>query len=168
MNRLETLLSVYAAAFQRFEQACIQVITQTGPTTAFGAGVDLLGRIANLTRLGLSDNDFLRNIRAQIASFHASGHREELISIVLVMLYDVVGTTVYAHREGTATAVVEVTNVAVPDATTAGYLFTFLLDAVSDGVRLVLRYSLQPPANTFTLDVGPGLDQGYLSGAYST
>ena len=168
MNRLENLLAIYASAMQRFENACIQVITQTGPSTAFGAGVDLLGRIAGLVRLGLTDAQFLRNIRAQISAYHASGHREELNNIVLIMLYDLVGASAYTHREGSATAVVEVTNVAVPDTTTAGYLFTFLSDAAADGVRLVLRYSLSPPASTFTLDEGPGLDQGCLSGAYST
>ena len=168
MNRLETLLSIYAGAMQRFENAAIQVITQTGPSTAFGAGVDLLGRIAGLVRLGLSDNDFLRNIRAQIAAYHASGKREELNNIVLIMLYDVLGATAYTHREGTATAVVEVANVATPSQTTATYLFTFLSDAVANGVRLVLRYSLSPPSSTFTLDSGPGLDQGFLSGAIST
>lgn len=168
MNRLETLLSVYSGAMQRFENAAIQVLTQTGPSTAFGAGVDLLGRIAGLVRLGLSDNDFLRNIRAQIAAYHASGKREELNNIVLIMLYDVIGAGAYVHREGTATAIVEVTNVATPSVSTAQYLFTFLSDAVANGVALQLRYSLLPPVSTFTFDTGPGWDNGALSGAYST
>lgn len=168
MNRLENLLSIWMGPLQRFENACIQLISQTGPSTAFGAGVDLLGRIANITRQSLGDTDYLRNIRAQIAAYHSSGKREDLINVAKVMLFDVQGAYVKVYNEGTATAIVQVLNVVMPSQTTANFLSQFLQQAVAAGVRLVLRYSLSLPANTFTLDVGPGLDQGRLAGAISS
>jgi hypothetical protein len=162
-NKIEQLIAVYMAPMQRLENTCIDMLTKRSVDTAEGVQLDVLGRIVGQSRLGLSDTDYRRYIRARIATNRSTGKQEELINIARLILNDSTIPLVI-HREGTATVIVDLTGAQLT-VSLANTLITFLRLAVAAGVRLILRYTLSPTADTFRLDSGPGLDVGYLAGA---
>jgi Protein of unknown function (DUF2612) len=163
MNKFQTLMSILLAPFQDVENALIQLLNQRGVDTAVGAQLDVLGRVVGQLRGGLDDDTYRRYIRARVAANRSDGKREDVVRVCQLVLVDLTAAEIKVHREGTATLVVFIDGVAITGEI-ATALITFLEAAVSNGVRIILRYSISPPASVFRLDSGPGLDVGHLAG----
>lgn len=151
MNRLETLMTVLAAPFQRFENACIQMLTQRTVDTAVGVQLDLLGKIVGQGRQGLSDDVYRRYIRARVLTNRATGKREELISIAKLILGSPVGAIVVVRDQSIATVFVRIDGVTV-DAATEAALILFLGDAVGQGIRIEVQSSEVLDSGAFMYD----------------
>jgi hypothetical protein len=149
------------APLQRFENACIQLLTQRGVDVAVGAQLDVLGRIVGQPRSGLMDDVYRRYIRARIATNRATGKREELINIANLILNNTATGVVLIHTEAGATLILE-TRIPV-DLDTMAVLVNMLGSAVAVGVRIIVSTSQQDISNTFRFDVGPGFDVGHLN-----
>lgn len=165
MNRLETLLSLLMAPFQRFENAAIQLLTERGVDVAFGAQLDVLGKIVGQARGGLADDVYRRYIRARIAANRSTGKREELIRITRLVLGDNLGKVI-VRAQGDAGFILEIQDRATDDAT-GNALMALLQSAVSDGVRIVVQWNRNLLAQTFRFDAGPGFDVGHLDAGVS-
>jgi hypothetical protein len=155
MNRLETLLTILMAPLQRFENACIQLLTQRTVTTAVGAQLDVLGEIVGQLRQGQTDDEYRRYINARIAVNRATGKREELISIASLIINDP-SATILVQDQAIATVFIQIGGVAV-DAPTMAALESLLGDAVAIGVRLEVQSSSVPSTATFCFATGTGL-----------
>lgn len=158
MNRLETLMTVLMAPFQRFENACFQLLTQRTVDTAVGVQLDVLGKIVGQGRAGLADDVYRRYIRARILTNRATGKREELITIAKLILNDDTATIVLLDQPP-ATVFVRIDNITV-DAATEAALTLFLGAAISNGVRILVQSSEVLDASTFQYGVG-GTGIGY-------
>ena len=157
----ESLLTVLLTPVQRFEDAMWQVLTERGIDNAVGEQLATLGRIVGQPNTGLADADYRRYVRARIAVNKSSGRPEDLIAVAQAVLGS--DSQVIVQRSGTATVIVELTEII--DAATATAMGTLLQATVDAGVRLIFIYTLSEPDDTFTLDVGPGLDVGHLAGS---
>ena len=164
MNRLETLFTVLLKPFQRFENACIQLLTQRGVDVAAGVQLDVLGKIVGQARLGNTDDVYRRYIRARIATNRSTGRREEIINIAHLIV-NLPGLVVRVHTIGNASAIVQLDGVAIDQATADVARDMICRAAAANGVRLVLEYALVPPASVFRYDSGPGFDVGHYAGA---
>jgi hypothetical protein len=122
--------------------------------------LDNIGLIIGQPRGGLTDDVYRSYLRARVATNRSTGVTEDIITITKLIINDP-NATYNVVNNGTATVVARVGGIAVTDAT-GDVVFTFLKDAVSAGVRVVVQWANSVPANVFRLDSGPGLDQGHL------
>ena len=157
------LLTVFAQRYQNLEVAFWDLLTQRGIYTAFGAQLDVIGRIVGFARGALSDATYQLYLAAQITANHSDGLGEDLIKIARLIVNNA-AATIYVTNEGAATTRVRVGGIALPDAT-ATVVATMLDEARAGGVRLLTQYAVSAPANVFAFDSGPGLDVGHLANA---
>ena len=158
---IAALITTLAAPTQPIENALWQLLTQRALSTGIGAQLDAIGALVGQPRNGLADSDYARYIGARIAVNDSDGRVEDLITIARGVLNNV-AAVIRVQPEGTATVVVRIQAIAV--VLTLGTILSGLLDAgVAGGVRLLLEASASVPANTFTLDSGPGWDTGHLA-----
>jgi hypothetical protein len=153
-NRLETLLTILMAPIQRFENACIQLLTQRTLTTAVGAQLDVLGAIVGQARQGQIDSVYSQYIAARILVNRATGKRQDLIGIASAILNNP-SAVVTVISQAIATVFVRIDDVIV-DAGTTGALVELLGDAVPLGVRLELQTS--PVDDSLCFEYGTGGD----------
>jgi len=146
------------------EQSIARTYAQRSANIATGQSLTILGKLVGRARTTTIDDDFRRYVRAQIAVNNSQGTFENILSIALLVLGTTYTGTYTLHNEGTATARLTVLASAVTD-TAASILNTLEQAAVAVGVRLVIEYSPLSPATVFTLDAGPGLDNGFLATA---
>lgn len=161
MTKVQNLIAVLAGPAQDIENALQQLLLNRAVDTAEGVQLDQLGVLVGQPRGGLSDDDYRRYLRARIATNRSGGVTEDLIRVASLIVNNV-SAVYHVERSGVATVVVRVAGVAVTPAT-GHTLFTFLDQAASAGVRLMVLWSESVPASTFTLDSGPGLDVGHLA-----
>lgn len=147
---LAAWLEVLCGPIQRIEDALIQLLTERAVDTAIGDQLDDLGTIVGQRRDGLADDDFRRYIRARIAANRACGLTDELLRIVRLIVDDS-GATIRLTPSYPAAVVIRVSMIPV-DVELASTLVSFLRDAASAGVRLVLEWSELPEADLFYWD----------------
>lgn len=160
-TNIEKLIMVLAGPAQDIENAFQQLLLNRTIDTAVGAQLDIIGKVVGQARLGLGDDTYRQYLRARVASNHSQGHFEDLISVATLILNDT-GYLVQVQNEGTATVRVLVSQKLLADAV-GQVIYTFLLATKLAGVRVVVEWLPSAPANTFTLDAGPGLDVGHLA-----
>lgn len=157
------LLKAWLGTLQPIEDTVMSIMSQRQVGQAVGAQLDLLGKLVGQGRGGLSDEDYRRYISTRIAANKSNGLTDELIRIATLVLNDD-SAGIVVTQEGTATIRMRVSDVAITG-DLAAILFKFENLAKAAGVRIVVQWSESIPADTFTLDAGPGLDTGHLSGS---
>ena len=160
---IEGLITAIVSPFQDLETAAQACLTQRDIYTAFGVQQDVIGRIVGQPRNGLDDPTYQRYLLARIATNRSRGTTEDVINVVRLVVNDP-SATIAARNEGPATMRVFVSGIPVADAL-AAIVFSFATSAASAGVRIVLEWSNFTPGDTYTLDIGPGLDVGHLASA---
>lgn len=172
MNNIEKLVSILANPATDLENALEQLRLYRFVDSAEGIQLDVIGAIVGQPRNGMIDASYRRYIRARISTNNSDGTFEELLTIAYLVVYDVNADYVLTN-EGSATVRLRVASVALDTTDTnadgvsdlAAVLYAFMLAAVSAGIRIVVQWSNYVPAQTFTLDTGPGLDSGHLANA---
>ncbi len=165
-TKLEAFISAIVDPIQDIENAFWQLLVERSIAAGIGEQLNVIGRIVNQPRDGLVDEDYRRYLRARIATNKAEGLGEDLIRIARLIVYDTAAQIELVHlnpvypffNQDTATVIVRINNIAVTD-TIADTLNNFLQSAKSAGVRLIVESSTVTPANTFTLDTGPGFNE---------
>ena len=167
-NNITLLITGLVSGIQDAETALQQLLTLRSlgfggkPPTAQGAQLDALGKLVGQARAGLDDATYAQYISARVATDRSNGLVSDLITIISLILNDS-SATITITQEGTATARVLIGGIAVTDAL-AAIIFSFIEEGKSAGVRILLGWGDVVPADLFTLDIGPGLDQGHLAG----
>lgn len=162
-NNIEKLLACLIAPCQDLEDALQQLRLERFVDTAVGDQLDVIGNIVGQLRWGLDDATYRRYIRARAATHNSDGTIEDLLTVCDLVVYDVLATYVLT-QEGVATARLTVTGVVLTDAF-AAILFSFLKDARSAGVRIVLEWYPSAESALFQFDAGPGFDVGKFAGS---
>jgi hypothetical protein len=164
-NVIAVLTSIITP-MQTLENALVQVLTQRSVNIATGVTLTMLGHLVGQERNGVVDDEiFRRYVRARIAVNKSNGLPNTLINIARLILNDP-AYTVTLHNEGAGTARMTIgsASLGVTDAV-AVVLGLMLESAVAAGVRLVVEWSNEDDAGTYTLDSGPGLDTGFFANA---
>lgn len=160
-NNITKLLTAIMGPVQDVENALQQLLTERTIDAGVGVQLDIIGKLVGQDRGGLIDADYRHYLRARIATNRSNGVTEDLITITKLIVND--GSATYnISRNGVATVVARIGGIAVTDSL-GDIVYTFLHDAVSAGVRIVVQWANSVPANVFRLDSGPGLDQGHLA-----
>lgn len=157
------LLTAIVSPLQDVVNACWQLQTQRTLDTAIAAQLDGLGSIEDFARQGLDDDTYRRYLRAKVAADKSDGTVEALIGVAVAALSDL-SSLVIVTPQPNAEVLVRIADIVLADAVGA---IVYALEAVAakGGVRIIVQWTTYPLANTFRLDVGPGLDSGHLASA---
>ena len=163
-NNIIKLLTGLLESANDLESTLLALLVQRNVSNAIGAQLDVLGRIVDEDRNGLSDDDYRRFIGAKILVNRSSGTFPELIRIAAAIVAQV-GAFYYVTQEGTATIRLRVSSTTGITDSLAGILFFLERLATSAGVRLVVQWGDVADSALFRFDSGPGFDVGRLAGA---
>ena len=162
MTNVEKFIAALVAGLQDIEDAMLAILAQRLIDNAIGAQLDLIGRVVGQKRLGLSDADYRRYLRARISVNRSSGTMPEIIAIARLVLGDLEGSIVI-RTVYNATFILEVQDRPTTDAEASALVALVSAAAKAAGVRCYVAWSAVPLSQTFRLDSGPGLDQGHLA-----
>lgn len=147
--RMNAILSSYLRRIQELEDAIWEVIIYRTIPNGFGIVLDRIGKIVGRKRAGLDDDDYKIALRAQIRINRSSGTPEDIIDVARLSLPE--GFT-FQYLEGyPATVIININEQVTFSILT---LFRNLIMTKDGGVRLLVNYSEDDPAEIFTLAHG--------------
>ena len=144
------LLTIFLERWQDLEDAFWDLFVNRYLDTAFNDQLDILGFIVGQPRNGLEDEEFRRYIRARIAANKSNGTLEELIHIAKLIIGDD-AAVIRMQRQDHATLLVSITGLAI-SSDLQEIIRSFLFDAKSGGVRVILESADVAPADLFYWD----------------
>lgn len=128
--------------------------------TAEDAQLDVWGRLVGQPRDGRTDIVYRAWIKVRFAILRSGGTGDAIVS-AFMQLAPECAVTLMEDFPAAIRVVLSGSPPAAPPADLAGILGA----AKAGGVRAILEIPNDVPANTFTLDTGPGLDVGKLADA---
>lgn len=161
-TKIINLLTALATPAVSLEDALFQLLVERGVDDAVGSQLDRLGVIVGQERGGLVDADYRRYIRARIAANNSRGNFEDLIKVAALVLND--DTITIEGETQNGTVVVRLRAALTTDAL-AGITLSFLQDAVSAGIRVVLESWLTAESDTFSTALAVFTSAGITPGA---
>lgn len=163
-TKIVQLLTALATPAAAIEDAFWQLLVERGVDSAIGVQLDQLGVVVGQERGGLSHSDYRRFIRARIAANRSRGNFEDLIRVANLVINDDTATIETETQNGTV--VVRLRAILVTDSL-AGIVLSFLQDAVSGGIRVVLESYLVVESDSFTTDAMRTLAGAHVIGQTS-
>lgn len=156
---LAALLDAFNRQTQALEDAFWALFTERGVSAAYGAQLDVLGKIVGQARNGLADEDFRLWIIAKIKLNNSSGTPEEIYDILNLVKPDAVDLEI--RDEPPAAFTVKMHGPGVPD-----NVLVFVRAARAAGVRVIVEWASSPTASLFKFDTpGQGFDSGLFAAA---
>lgn len=161
-DNLTAVLNLLNTQTQAVEDVFWEILESQDIDRASGDGLDIFGRLLGQPRGALDDAGYRQYLKARIRINRSSGVVPDIYG-VFELLIGPDGTMRFIPYFPAA-FVFEVFGEAV-DADTAAVWVSLLNEARSGGVLAHLHWSESDPEETFTLDIGPGLDEGHLADA---
>jgi hypothetical protein len=155
-----SLLAALCAPLQELEDVLWDIRLRRAVSAAEGHQLDVLGRIVGQPREGRTDAVYRVWILARVRLNKGSGRPEDILQIFAAVTQGL--TTLELEEQYPAGFVLRI---GLSPAVAAQELATLLHLAKAGGVRAIIEAPNDVPANTFTLDLGPGLDVGRLADA---
>ncbi len=152
--RREGIVNALLSDLQELENAIQQVYRGCNLDTAEGVQLDRLGRLLLVPRDGLTDEVYRTRLRVEIAILTSNGTPEDLIAVVRAAVTPGVE---FAYSESYPAGVVINVFDSIPEFLPPE-LFSFLNRARALGIRLMLIYSPEDAAHTFTFSSGLTLE----------
>lgn len=149
-NNIKKLLTALGGSVQDLEDVLQTLLLGYGVDTAVGEQLNVLGRLVGQGRGGLDDASFRRLVRARISTNRSKGTIADVIKVTTLIVSDPTATMV-VDNWGTAGYVLRVEDAAVANVV-AALLLPMLREATAGGVRVILEWSPQIPANWLILD----------------
>jgi hypothetical protein len=156
----EDLVRALARSHQSVEDALVHLHGDRLLVNGAGAQLDAVGSIVGQPRNGMSDNRYIRWIKARILANRSSGTIPELLNILRTVSGS--ETVIEAREEANTTLVFRLSGFDVPY---TDDLILMLLETKAGGVRVILEAANETDANTYTLDSASnaqGMDAGYM------
>lgn len=154
------LVRALSGGYQQLEDVLWDIRLRRAVGAAEGEQLDVLGRIVGQAREGRTDAVFRIWILARVRLNKGSGRPEDILTVFAAVTQ---GLTTLALEEQYPAAFV--LRIGMSPAVSAAELATLLKSARAAAVYAILEAPNDVPANTFTLDTGPGLDVGKLADA---
>jgi hypothetical protein len=154
------LVRALSSGYQQIEDVLWDIRLRRAVSAAEGQQLDVLGRIVGQPRDGRTDAVFGIWILARVRLNKGSGRPEDILQVFAAITQ---GTTrLDLEEQYPAGFVLRIgANPNVPSAELA----TLLKTARAGGVQAIIEAPNAIPSQTFTLDIGPGLDVGKLADA---
>lgn len=161
--RFTSLVKDYAKVSQELEDAFWALYSQRSIATAVGVQLDVLGRIVDELRNGLSDTDYRAILRIKGRVLRSKGTAVDLCAVTALMLN---GAATFTYDEAYPATVV-ITILGTPGFTLS-LLAKFLRKAKSAGVRLGIVAAPAVNAFRYGSTVAPATSAvfGYNDGHY--
>lgn len=154
-KNVKKLLRAVLGPVQTLEDTFQSIILSRRVNYATGDALDLLGKLVTQPRNGLDDESYRRFIRARIATNSSDGLVEELINISHLVIDD---DDAYVHVANIGVAALHIIiEDIVMDTDLAEIVVSFLRQAASGGVRVVVEYWPEPEAQMFAFAPKTGL-----------
>lgn len=154
------LVRALSGGYQQLEDVLWEIRLRRAVSAAEGVQLDVLGRIVGQPREGRTDAVFRIWVLARVRLNKGSGRPEDILHVFAAITQ---GTTKLQLEEQYPAGFV--LRIGLSPAVSAQELATLLRSARAGGVRAIVEAPNDVPANTFTLDIGPGLDVGKLADA---
>ena len=162
LNNQQKLLVAISGEVQAVEDAIQQVQVGHWIDEAVGLQLDILGKLVGQLRGGFDDATYRRLIRAKISVNRSKGTIEDLITVAQLVVDD--DTVTYeVDNQGDAVVVLRLLTAAVPD-DVAELALMFLKKTVAGGVRIILEWSSDPPADWFIWGVSDWNEKKWADG----
>lgn len=156
------IIAAIANQVQGLEDAGWRVLSMISIDASEGLQLDNLGAILGAKRQGWTDPQYRAFLRATVLVNKSSGTMPQLLRILVTVLAAFNGHQVVAKTY--APGCVRFRIVGALGAVSPIVLNALLQKAKAAGVRVQVEWSAVSVGETFTLDVGPGLDVGHLAG----
>lgn len=158
-TKTEHLVAAFAAPFQLLEDAQQQLLVNRTVDSAIGVQLTTVGKLVGQPRQGVTDDDiFRRYVRARIAVNKSDGTIEDILTVSDLVVYDDNAIYIFDNR-GIASFNLRVTGIFI-DYSLAALLISFLKEAASAGVRVVVEFDNVDAADTFAF-AGDGPGKGW-------
>lgn len=166
--RLEAVVAAFADQVQAVEDAFADLLLARSLEAAAGAQLDVLGAILGEARQGYGDEAYRTHIAARVQTNRSGGTIPEVIAVMdslALTVVDASATTVLIEQPPAA-FVVRI-GVATATGSMVDFLLSFLRALKPGGVRGILEWFHDPPADTFTWDgtADQAWDVGTMSSA---
>lgn len=160
------LIGVLAEKIQEAEDVYNDLITLRLLDTATGDSLDQYGDLVNFVRGNLTDDEYRLILRGKILA-NRSGHLASQIGNIAAIFFD--SPTYGAHYIHNQPAGFQIQ--VSPESSLSEELITRAFEVLETsapaGVKLTSIDTVDP-VDAFTLDIGPGLDNGKLGGILAT
>lgn len=160
-TNLKAVLAAYLAQVQELEAMMFDLLEDRNLDTAVGSQLDVIGEILGLDRNGLSDSDYRSYLRARIVLNFGSGTIEDVRDVI--QLVTVTSGTVTIDISESFPSDPAHFEIIITDPIIAGeatIIASVVADAKGAGIRGVITYWIDPTADVFQYDDGPGYDDG--------
>lgn len=159
LESYRSMVEIETTGIQGIEDAFWQMVGDS-IDVATGAQLDVWGRIVGQDRDGRTDEVFRAWIRVRFTVLRSGGTGDAIVSAFMQLAPECTVTLIEEFP-----ASIRVVLAGVPPAAPLADLAGILGAAKAGGVRAILEFLVTFGAETFTLDTGPGLDEGQI--AYS-
>ncbi len=158
---LKAVIKAYIDQLQEIEAMMFQLLEERDLTSAVGSQLDVLGEILGRPRNGLSDADYRSFLNAQIVVNFGSGTLEDVRNAIqLVTITTGTVTIDISEDHPTDPAHFEVVITEPITAAEATSVAAVIADAKGTAIRGIFTYWIDPTADVFEYDDGPGYDVG--------
>lgn len=161
-TKLLGIITALTSQIQTTEDAIWQTYAERLLDVAVGTQLDDLGAVVGQERGGSDDTTYRLQIRARVKLNRSSGTGPEILEMFELLIPATV--TMELRDEYPAGFTLRLYGATIISSL-AAMLVTFLRAATAEGVNGLLEWPEAIPAELFTLDVGPGLDLGKMTGA---
>lgn len=157
MNNTQKILAALLKPSVKLEAAQQQLATMRGVDDATGFTLTLNGKLVGQEREGVTEDElFRRYVRARVSSNKSDGVGEDALTIARLVITET-GAELVFDNQGAAAYVLRI------DAVDVGWdaikvLIRLLRRATSAGVRAMVEWLPQPPAETFAYAALDGSD----------
>lgn len=162
--KLTGLLTALVQQTQYVEDAFYDLWLGRMVDTATGDALKRIGKIVGQVFAGEEEELYRRHVRARIAVNRSNGTIPDLIKVARLIIGDDATVEIRAKPYYPAAITIEIFDYPVDD-DLAALLLSFLQDAASAGVRLIVESSGVAAAASFSFANGPGL--GWGDGAWA-
>lgn len=153
----QKIIRILLQPFNTLERASQQVHTMRFIDNATGQTLTLLGKIVGQEREGVTDDDlFRRYVKARVATNKSNGLPEDMYDITALIVTEE-GVEFTLDNQGNACFVMRLHELEI-EWPIVDVLIKFLRRAVDGGVRVIVEWTLTPPAETFAFAAVDGSD----------
>lgn len=162
-ENIEAVLTAFLTQIQELENMFDQLLNDRTIDSASGDVLDLIGRVVGQDRMGFDDTEYRLWLKARILINKSSGTAEEIIeALYLITQFTDPESFEVIENETDYPAYFSLIIHPALGTIDPQTIYDIINEMRSACVAFNLTYNITSPV--FTLDAGPGLDQGHLAG----
>ncbi len=158
LPRFLAFVGMQAERMQWLEDVLFNILSQRSIDNAEGAQLDVYGRILGQPRDGTPDGEYRLRLKARARILRSSGTTEDIIAVFYAVVPEAHILNLPQYPAGLT---LQIDDYPTPSAYVAAYA-DFLLDASSDGVRVIFQWQQGETEDTFMTGQTTALEGDHL------